>query len=132
MCAAGLPVPPGVVLTSSFFAPWFDGVLASEAWMHLIHASQDEWPALCSSLQQDALTLPITETQRDALDTSRGYLGSSSNGMSFAVRSSSPEEDLASSSFAGSYETRLGVSSAGLEDAVRACFASSLDLRVFT
>jgi len=132
MCAAGLPVPPGVVLASAFFAPWFDRVMASEGWTHLTHASTDEWPALCSKLQQHALALPLTATQRDALNALHSHLRSPSSGQRFAVRSSSPEEDLASASFAGSYETRMGVSAAGLEDAVRACFVSSLDLRVFT
>ena len=46
------------------------------------------------------------------------------------MRSSSPEEDLVSASFAGGYETRLGVRPADLDDAVRHCFASSLAERV--
>ena len=50
--------------------------------------------------------------------------------MRFAVRSSSPQEDLAQASFAGGYETRLGVRPTDLDDAVRHCFASSLDERV--
>ena len=29
MVEAGLPVPPGAVLTTEFFAPWFDEVRAS-------------------------------------------------------------------------------------------------------
>ncbi|MEZ4338072.1 MAG: PEP/pyruvate-binding domain-containing protein [Sandaracinaceae bacterium] len=46
------------------------------------------------------------------------------------MRSSSPDEDLGVASFAGGYETRLGVARDGLEEAVRACFASCLDARV--
>ena len=48
----------------------------------------------------------------------------------FAVRSSSPEEDLAAASFAGGYETRLGVRAHDLAQALRGCFASALDERV--
>ncbi len=48
----------------------------------------------------------------------------------FAVRSSSPEDDLESASFAGGFETRLGVPLDGLKDAIRHCAASSLDVRV--
>jgi pyruvate,water dikinase len=48
----------------------------------------------------------------------------------FAVRSSSPEEDLESASFAGGYETALGVTPENLEAAIRDSFASSFDQRV--
>ena len=49
----------------------------------------------------------------------------------FAVRSSSPEEDLIGASFAGGYETILGVSYTNLEIAIKKAFASCLDYRVF-
>jgi pyruvate,water dikinase len=53
----------------------------------------------------------------------RETLATPGNDVLFAVRSSSPEEDLASASFIGGYETRLGVRPADLDDAVRHCFA---------
>ena len=49
-----------------------------------------------------------------------------------AVRSSSPEEDLATASFAGGYETTLGVTRKTLEAALVSCFTSLLDERVVT
>ncbi|MBI3809724.1 MAG: PEP/pyruvate-binding domain-containing protein, partial [Nitrospirae bacterium] len=48
----------------------------------------------------------------------------------FAVRSSSPEEDLEGASFAGCYETVLGVSPDRLEAALHTTFASCLDARI--
>ncbi|MBN1449640.1 MAG: hypothetical protein JW963_01380, partial [Anaerolineales bacterium] len=48
-----------------------------------------------------------------------------------AVRSSSPEEDLEGASFAGGYETHLGVTVRHLEDAIRRSFASVFDARVY-
>ena len=69
-------------------------------------------------------------TQRQALEDLCNSLAALGEDVLFAVRSSSPEEDLASASFAGGYETRLGVPPADLENAVRHCFASSLDARV--
>ena len=51
--------------------------------------------------------------------------------MIFAVRSSSPEEDLEGASFAGGYETILGVPVAGIEEALHHSFASCFDERVF-
>jgi pyruvate,water dikinase len=50
--------------------------------------------------------------------------------MLIAVRSSSPEEDQAGSSFAGMYGTVLGVTWDNIEAAIRTCFASALDERV--
>jgi pyruvate,water dikinase len=49
----------------------------------------------------------------------------------FAVRSSSPDEDLAGASFAGGYETFLGVTRETLLEAVQGAFASAFDERVF-
>ena len=49
----------------------------------------------------------------------------------FAVRSSSPEEDLEGASFAGGYETTLGVTLENLHEAICHSFASSFDERVF-
>ena len=76
--------------------------------------------ARCSALQ-------LTATQRDALDEAlRAF---PEDGL-FAVRSSSPEEDLEGSSFAGEYETSLGVTRDGLEKAIRHSFTSVFDERV--
>ncbi len=49
----------------------------------------------------------------------------------YAVRSSSPEEDLAGASFAGGYETILGVTAKTMEASIREAFVSCMDERVF-
>jgi phosphoenolpyruvate synthase/pyruvate phosphate dikinase len=130
MVKAGLPVPPGAVLTTAFFEPWFDQIKASATWPALAEATPDKWATLCSELKGLCLALPLTGTQRQALEGLRKNLAVLGDNVQFAIRSSSPEEDLASASFAGGYETRLGVHPAELEDAVRYCFAASLDERV--
>jgi rifampicin phosphotransferase len=132
MIDAGLPVPPGAVLTTTFFAPWFDAVKPSAPWNRLTRAAPEEWAGLGDALKEHARSLPLTATQRDALDTLIGDLAAQGDEVRLAVRSSSPDEDLTSSSYAGLYETRLGVRPGDLEQAVRGCFASSLDVRVFT
>lgn len=74
-------------------------------------------------------SVPISlfaKEQRSALAEIRGARAD----HRFAVRSSSPEEDLAGASFAGLYETVLNVTSDTLETAVRQCFRSCLDARV--
>ena len=128
---AGLPVPSGAVLTASFFAPWFREIKASETWAALADATPDRWPILCTALKELCPALPLSEIQRKAMEDLRTRLAVLGDDVLFAVRSSSPEEDLASASFAGGYETRLGVRPVDLDDAVRHCFASCLDERVF-
>ncbi len=130
MVEAGLPVPPGAVLTTEFFKPWFDEIKASATWSALALATPDKWATLCNELKELCLALPLTGTQRQALDGLCKPLSMLGDNLRFAVRSSSPEEDLSSASFAGGYETRLGVQLTDLADAVRFCFASSLDERV--
>ena len=130
MAEAGLPVPPGAVLTTRFFAPWFDEIKASAPWTALADAPRDKWVTHCAELKKLCPALRLTEHQQQALEHLRETLVTPSKDGLFAVRSSSPEEDLASASFAGGYETRLGVRPVDLDNAVRHCFASSLDERV--
>jgi pyruvate,water dikinase len=131
LAEAGFPVPPGAVLTTAFFAPWFDEICASSRWADLTEADPGGWAPLCDALKDRCSSLPFSATQNRALDALRDQLDTKGGGEElFAVRSSSPEEDLESASFAGGYETRLGVPSEDLKDAIRHCFASSLDERV--
>ena len=131
MVEAGLPVPPGAVLTTTFFTPWFDEIKASATWTALTDASRDKWPNLCAELKELCPALTLTERQQQALERLRKNFAVLGNDVLFAVRSSSPEEDLVSASFAGGYETRLGVCPADLDDAVRHCLASIFDEHVF-
>ncbi|UCE26720.1 MAG: hypothetical protein JSW52_10295 [Candidatus Coatesbacteria bacterium] len=130
MVEAGLPVPPGVVLTAEFFEPWFDEIKESATWQALADATPDKWAALCRELKGLCPALPLTATRRRALENLLKNLTALGDDVRFAVRSSSPEEDLESASFAGGYGTRLNVLPADLDEAVSYCFASSLDERV--
>jgi pyruvate,water dikinase len=130
LAEAGFPVPPGAVLTTEFFAPWCEEIKESEAWTGLIEAEASQWSAYCAELKRLSHRLALTPDQQRALEDLRERLTAFGDETLFAVRSSSPDEDLASASFAGLYRTRLAVHRAGLEAAVRDCFASSLDERV--
>jgi pyruvate,water dikinase len=131
MAAADVPVPPGAILPTAFFAPWFDAITETDAWTALTNTSPEDWPPRCEALKARCRTLPLTTTQQRALEHLHESLAARcGETMRFAVRSSSPEEDLESASFAGGYETRLGVPLDELEDAVRHCAASSLGARV--
>ncbi len=124
----GLPVPPGFVLTTEFFRPCFDEIFKSREWAELLKADTRVFQDICAKLKGKALSLKLTETQKQDILSAIDVFG---NDSLFAVRSSSPEEDLEGTSFAGGYETVLGVTFETIEVAVVRAFASCLDYRVF-
>ena len=135
---AGFPVPSGNVLTTHFFAPWIEHIEKNANWHDVLSAlfkvrtsqpnlqERESLSAACDELKQFSTDFDFTKEQRSALEEIRGATAD----HRFAVRSSSPEEDLAGASFAGLYETVLNVTSNTLETAVRQCFRSCLDARV--
>ncbi|MCI0394289.1 MAG: hypothetical protein L0332_36035 [Chloroflexi bacterium] len=124
MQAAGFPVPPGVCVTTEAF--------------HLAMAAH--WPAVQAALRgldgQDPAGadqvaraidrllsgLRVPGTVMAALDDALAAI--SAGGAGLAVRSSATAEDRTDASFAGQYATVLGVSAAGLHQAIRACWCS--------
>ncbi len=121
---AGLPVPEGLALTVEFFQPWTDQVKATPAWQTLLgHPTKEN----CDKVKAIAEKLCLTERQKSQLDQAMLEL----DGIEvFAVRSSSPEEDLAGSSFAGIYETFLGTARGRLEETIARAYSSMFDFRV--
>lgn len=143
MTQVGLPVPPGFILTTEFFLPWIDRIKGSGAWKAFLKVHDAAMEEACKVLKQEALTLEFSREQEEELESALRSMtrkdsdnGGSDNGGSdsgnqlYAVRSSSPEEDLEGYSFAGGYETILGAREAELKEAVRRAFASCLDYRV--
>ena len=131
MTAAGMPVPPGFVLTVNFFEPWTAVLRGTSAWAGIANADAAGIGATARALQAACQALRLTEGQKDDLDRALNAFRAEYHGHLFAVRSSSPEEDLDGASFAGGYETMLGVTTDGIEAAIRHAFASSFDERVF-
>lgn len=129
--AAGLPVPPGYVLPLTFFRPWLERITTSPSWQRFLSAldsgSDTDLASACAELKNFAYTLDFSAEQKGCL--TRLTSGEPGSAL-WAVRSSSPEEDLEGSSFAGGYETILGVNRAGLEEAIHKTFASCLDARI--
>lgn len=124
----GLPVPPGFVLTVDFFEPWTAAITASKLWREFLDAPPEEMTARAAVLPSLADDLSFDKQQSKLVGEALQQLEEFSL---FAVRSSSPEEDLAGASFAGGYETILGASRDTLETAVRQAYASCLEPRVF-
>jgi len=124
-----MPVPPGFVLSLVFFTPWLDAIQQTPQWAHVVQTADnasDTLKASCDAIK--ALCVDLTlDAERDAALT---HAVEDLGGALFAVRSSSPEEDLEGASFAGGYETVLGVKRDGILNAVRRAFASCFDERV--
>src|SRR3546814_14788784 len=78
MTNAGLPVPGGAVLTTVFFAPWFEVIKASAMWAQLVESTPERWEPLCCALKDSILSLPLAINQRDALDGLRREIGRAS------------------------------------------------------
>ena len=128
MARQGFPVPPGFVLAVDFFKPWIAQVSATEAWRAFLDAPADQMEARAATLPATAQDLVFDQEQAALVTQSLDRLDAF---RLFAVRSSSPDEDLAGASFAGGYETILGATREMIEDAVRRAFASCLEPRVF-
>ena len=123
----GFRVPDGIVLTTAFFAPWIRQIESSELWRTVVATvttSHTRAPNLrererlaraCEDVKQFAVDLTFDAEQRDVVNEIRSELD---NGK-FAVRSSSPEEDLSGASFAGLYETVLNDTLETLDGVVR-------------
>lgn len=130
MSQAGFAVPAGFVLTAVFFQPWFEQLHQSGLWTAVLNSAPYERQTTCEAAKIAALRYEYSPQQQDVLAAAGQTLVQAGVSL-FAVRSSSPEEDLEGASFAGGYETSLGVTPDCLEAAVRHSFVSCLDERIF-
>jgi rifampicin phosphotransferase len=121
---AGLPVPGGITLSVAFFAVWTDKIKTTAEWKSLLENPVKE---NCDAVKTLAEKLNLEEDQKSQLDKAMAEL---EGNEVFAVRSSSPEEDLAGSSFAGMYETFLGTIRDQLEETIAKAYSSMFDYRV--
>jgi len=130
MTRAGFNVPPGFVLSPAFFAPGIKSIQETDDWKSFA-ACRDEtrFESLLQPVRERCDHLEFAPGQREQLKAAFDRLGPDGPGI-FAVRSSSPQEDLQNASFAGMYETVLGVTPAKMEQAIREVFKSAIDVRV--
>lgn len=126
-CDSGLPVPPGFVLPVEFFHSWLEMLRSTPQWKNFVQATESQLQVACNDLKQASTQLKFDKEQLEIVQQS---LKEYAEDSLFAVRSSSPEEDLDGASFAGGYETILGVDKSSIEAAVRKAFSSCLDYRV--
>ncbi len=124
MMKAGFPVPDGFVLTTSFFGEWTKEIKCKQTWKEFLSSPTQE---NCERVKAQAKVIVFSSRQREILENAKAELKDTEL---FAVRSSSPEEDLSSTSFAGMYKTILGVRPKDLEENIKEAFSSMLDFRV--
>ncbi len=129
MANGGFPVPAGMVLGVNFFDDWLSELNAIEGLRLLATDSDDVLKSKTVELQQAAAKLQLSANQKQNLDDRLKRLNLPDNQL-YSVRSSSPEEDMEGASFAGMYETYLGVTTDTLEDSIRDVFVSCIDYRV--
>ena len=131
MSGAGMPVPPGFVLTVNFFEPWIAILQTSPEWAAMKKSEASEIGQTTRALQALCRALQFTDHQKEELEITLKLFREENQGHLYAVRSSSPEEDLEGASFAGGYETTLGVTTEKIAAAILHSFISSFDERVF-
>lgn len=119
----GLPVPEGFVMSVDFFSEWLKSVKSSEAFKL---AMENPTKETCDAVKVLAESLVFSAVQEKTFNSALGSV----SGPVYAVRSSSPEEDLEGTSFAGMYETYLGIKEDGLKEKVAKAFSSCFDYRV--
>lgn len=129
MANGGFPVPPGLVLGVHYFNEWLERLNARDDLRLLATDGDKVLKAKTEALQRAAGELEFSQEMADGLSAGLQELGLASDQL-YSVRSSSPEEDMEGASFAGMYETYLGVTREKLEDRVRDVFVSCIDNRV--
>lgn len=123
---AGLPVPPGFVLTTAAYSGFVDANNLASGIQELAALPPDAEPQAYEDASRRISALFTTGTMPAGIAAELGAAyGRLGNGTPVAVRSSATAEDLASASFAGQQETSLNVRGlVELATAVIGCWAS--------
>jgi pyruvate,water dikinase len=128
----GLPVPPGFAVTAAAYDQHMRSdelTSALRTTLERVRASSpDDRRTLLTKLRGDIAERPISESLARPIEDAYGALGPGR----VAVRSSATMEDLPGHSFAGLYDTFLGVNGAmEVVSAVKKCWASIWTERAF-
>jgi len=125
MTSAGLPVPPGFVVTAGSYRSFIEETGIAEELFEAVDVDSDDSGALAeaeSRAEQLILGTEMPEPIREAMLDAYADLD---DGDAFvAVRSSATEEDLPDASFAGQQETFLNIQGEKLIQRVKECWAS--------
>ena len=128
MTAAGVPVPPGFVVTTAAFLQFLDknGLAAeiAEIVAGLDYENADQLAAATDIIRRRIAAGQLPDGLREAIEASYHCLRSGDE-THVAVRSSGTAEDMGDASFAGLYDSYLDIRGAdNVVDAVKRCWAS--------
>jgi pyruvate, water dikinase len=132
MTRAGLPVPPGFVVTTRAFIASLEASNARTQLRTLFETAKPDDPKALdetvAAMRAIAQGVTIPPAVRDTILAAYAALGQN---VRVAVRSSATSEDAGSTSFAGMHETFTNIAGAdALLTHIRACWASAYGARV--
>ncbi|CCQ37373.1 phosphoenolpyruvate synthase [Natronomonas moolapensis 8.8.11] len=125
MTDAGLPVPPGFVVTAGTYRAFIEGTGIDEELFDAVDVDSDDSEALAVAEERAKELILGTEMPEDVREDILAAYDDLDDGEAFvAVRSSATAEDLPSASFAGQQDTYLNITREGLIDRIKHCWAS--------
>ena len=129
---AGFSVPRGLCVTTAVYHLLLraEESLDTEAWERVWQLSEDQRPQELARIRSVLHALPWARGFSDELNRHMAGLRYDSS-TRWAVRSSATHEDAASASAAGLYRTTLGVARHDLLAAIKGCWMSLWEDRVF-
>jgi pyruvate,water dikinase len=125
MTAAGLPVPPGFVVTAQTYRTFIEETGIDEELFDAVDIDSDDSEALAAAEAKAEELILETEIPDDVRADILAAYDDLDDGEAFvAVRSSATAEDLPSASFAGQQDTYLNITRDGLIERIKQCWAS--------
>jgi len=125
MTAAGLPVPPGFVVTAETYRSFIEETGIAEELFEAVEVDADDSTALADAEARAEELVLGTEMPAELREEILSAYADLDDGEAFvAVRSSATAEDLPDASFAGQQETFLNVTGEDLIERVKECWAS--------
>ena len=123
---AGLPVPPGFVVTAGTYRRFIEGAGIDEELFSAVDVDPEDSAALREAAETAEELITGTEIPEDvATEILEAYRSFGGEEEAFvAVRSSATAEDMPDASFAGQQETFLNVREDALLERIRDCWAS--------
>ncbi|MCL9814332.1 phosphoenolpyruvate synthase [Natranaeroarchaeum aerophilus] len=131
MTGAGLPVPPGFVVSAGTYRLFIEEAGIDDELFSVVDVDVEDSAVLADAAERAQTLIVETEFPEDVrteiLDAYRSIGvsdGSERTEPFVAVRSSATAEDLPDASFAGQQETFLNIREEGLLERIRECWAS--------
>ncbi|MFD1586798.1 phosphoenolpyruvate synthase [Halorientalis brevis] len=124
LTAAGLPVPPGFVVTAGTYRRFIEDTGIDEELFEAVDVDADDSKALAEAEARAKELILETEIPEDLKEEILASYEEVGDEAFVAVRSSATAEDLPDASFAGQQETFLNVTGEDLLDRVKRCWAS--------